>query len=41
LGLLAEVQDGSGPTPVQTVRAAEEALKQYQGLMAQVSALLR
>jgi hypothetical protein len=34
-------QDGSGPTPVQTAAAAEEALKQYQALKAEVTALLR
>ena len=40
LGLLALTQDGSGPAPVQTVRAAEDALARYQALMAQVKALL-
>ncbi len=40
LGLLALTQDGSGPAPVQTVKAAEDALARYQALMAQVKAIL-
>ena len=34
-------QDGSGPIPVQTMTAAEETLKQYQAVMAQVTQLIR
>ena len=40
LGLLALTQDGSGPSPAQTVRTAEDALARYQALMAQVKAML-
>ena len=34
-GLYSLTQDGSGPAPVQTTRAAEEALTRYQALIAQ------
>ena len=40
LGVLALTQDGSGPSPAQTVRTAEDALARYQALMAQVKAML-
>jgi hypothetical protein len=41
LRLYALTQDGSGSIPVQTVAAAEEALKQYDALMAQVTTIIR
>jgi photosystem II stability/assembly factor-like uncharacterized protein len=34
-------QDGSGPPPVQTIKAAEETLAQYDAVMSSVSPLLR
>jgi hypothetical protein len=39
--LLALTQDGSGPAPVQTAKAAEEALTRSQALLAQVKTLVR
>ncbi|HEY7054891.1 MAG TPA: hypothetical protein VH458_00130, partial [Vicinamibacterales bacterium] len=39
--LLALTQDGSGPVPVQTAKAAEEALTRSQALLAQVKTLVR